>query len=251
MTDTSGPETVALLAHRGYAAHYPENTLEAMQAAVDAGATLLEFDIQLSRDLVPFLLHDADFKRTAGVEKSAFDLGADEIAAMPVGEEERLGEGFRDVRPPTLLAMVEALAGWKHVTAFVEVKGESIKQFGLEVVLAAVLPVITPVLEQCVVISFDADYVREVRARTGRPIGWAIRTWNEESHELAGQLMPDYLFCNHIKMPAELWAGPWIWVAYEITKPEMAQELAARGVSIFETMWFAEMHTALNTASDK
>ncbi|MDP6437888.1 MAG: glycerophosphodiester phosphodiesterase family protein [Gammaproteobacteria bacterium] len=245
MTNFSGADTVALLAHRGYAAHYPENTLEAMRAAVDAGATLLEFDIQLSRDRVPFLLHDADFRRTAAIDRSVFELDAGEIATMPVGEVVRLGEDFRDALPPTLKQMTEALADWKQVTAFVEVKGESIRQFGLEVVLDEVLPLLDPVLEQCVVISFDADYIRAARKRTGRPIGWAIRTWNEASHRLADELAPEYLFCNHTKMPAKLWQGPWTWVAYEITEAGLARDLQARGVSIFETMCFAELRAAL------
>lgn len=35
-----------LVAHRGYAAKYPENTIEACQAAVDAGAKWVEVDVQ-------------------------------------------------------------------------------------------------------------------------------------------------------------------------------------------------------------
>ncbi|HEY9197768.1 MAG TPA: glycerophosphodiester phosphodiesterase family protein, partial [Gammaproteobacteria bacterium] len=47
-----------LIAHRGYAARHPENTLSALQAAVAAGARWLEFDVQLSADHEPVLLHD-------------------------------------------------------------------------------------------------------------------------------------------------------------------------------------------------
>lgn len=241
----SGTGSPGLLAHRGYAARYPENTLEAMQAAVDEGASLLEFDIQLSRDRVPFLLHDADFRRTSGLDRSVFDLDAGEIAAVPVGEVVRLGDGFADVRPPTLKAMVELLTRWPQVTAFVEVKGESIGYFGLETVLDSVLQVLEPAAGQCVDISFDANYIYATRERTGRSIGWAIRTWDEESHKLADELAPEYLFCNHTKMPAELWQGPWTWVAYEVADAELAKDLASRGVEIFETMCLPELRVAL------
>lgn len=45
------------IAHRGYKAAYPENTLRAFSAAVDIGAHAIETDIHLSRDKVVVLSH--------------------------------------------------------------------------------------------------------------------------------------------------------------------------------------------------
>ena len=45
------------IAHRGYAAKYPENTIAAFQGAADAGADALETDLHLSRDGVVVLSH--------------------------------------------------------------------------------------------------------------------------------------------------------------------------------------------------
>jgi glycerophosphoryl diester phosphodiesterase len=251
MTDTPASDSVALLAHRGYAARYPENTLEAMAAAVDAGALYLEFDIQLSGERVPYLLHDAGFRRTGGVDARIFDLDAAAIAAISVGEIKRFGDEYAGVRAPKLAAMVEQLAGWPDVQAFVEIKAESLGHFGLETVRDAVLPVLAPVLDQCIVISFDADFIRAARVSCGCRIGWAIRDWNEASHELAQQLAPDYLFCNELKIPSgpdALWEGPWTWALYEITDPAAALEWASRGVGMIETMEIAEMHAAIRLA---
>jgi Glycerophosphoryl diester phosphodiesterase family len=91
-----------LLAHRGYAMRYPENTREALRAAVAAGARHLEFDIQLSADRVPFLLHDADFQRTAGIDRTIFSTPAADVAAIAAGEPQRFGKQFDDVRVPRL-----------------------------------------------------------------------------------------------------------------------------------------------------
>jgi hypothetical protein len=55
-----------IVAHRGNAAEFPENTLEALQSAVDLDLRHVEIDVQLSADRVPFLLHDADFRRMSG-----------------------------------------------------------------------------------------------------------------------------------------------------------------------------------------
>ena len=59
-------DRLPLIAHRGYPAYYPENTLVGLEAALKAGADFLEFDVQLSADRVPLLLHDENLKRTTG-----------------------------------------------------------------------------------------------------------------------------------------------------------------------------------------
>ena len=98
-----------LLAHRGYAARYPENTREALRAAVAAGACNLEFDIQLSADRTPFLLHDADFRRTAGVTQEIFVTDAHDVARIRAGEPQRFGNQFQEICVPRLAEVVEAL----------------------------------------------------------------------------------------------------------------------------------------------
>lgn len=55
--------TPMFIAHRGYAAAYPENTLIALDAARQAGAKYIEVDIQLSADGIPVLFHDRDLQR--------------------------------------------------------------------------------------------------------------------------------------------------------------------------------------------
>jgi glycerophosphoryl diester phosphodiesterase len=47
-----------VLAHRGYHADSPENTLPAFEAAVKLGVDGIETDVRLSRDGVPVIIHD-------------------------------------------------------------------------------------------------------------------------------------------------------------------------------------------------
>lgn len=240
--------TVPLLAHRGYAAQYPENTLEALSAAVEAGATLLEFDIQLTRDHVPILLHDADFSRTGNSSARAMDIDFTQTQNIPVGEVGKFGQTFAAVRAPALTAVVEALKGWSDVTAFVEIKRQSLEHFGVADVLNAVLPVISPVINQCVVISFNAEVLFELKERLDLKTGWALRRYAEDSRRMAEQLAPDYLFCNETKLPPRsesLWPGAWEWVVYEIVDPPLARDLIERGVGIIETKDYANMANAL------
>jgi hypothetical protein len=45
-----GVSLPTIIAHRGNAAEFPENTLEALQSAVDLGVRHVELDVQLSAD---------------------------------------------------------------------------------------------------------------------------------------------------------------------------------------------------------
>ena len=56
--------TMLIIGHRGAAGVAPENSLEALRAGVEAGADMLEFDIHLTHDRVPVLIHDNNLMRT-------------------------------------------------------------------------------------------------------------------------------------------------------------------------------------------
>lgn len=53
-----------VIGHRGAAGLAPENTLEALRAGMDAGADMLEFDVRLTKDKIPVLVHDFHTYRT-------------------------------------------------------------------------------------------------------------------------------------------------------------------------------------------
>lgn len=53
-----------IIAHRGASAIAPENTLLAFRLAAEAGADMLETDVQFSRDGAAVLIHDSDLART-------------------------------------------------------------------------------------------------------------------------------------------------------------------------------------------
>ncbi|KAF2994114.1 hypothetical protein E8E14_000665 [Neopestalotiopsis sp. 37M] len=62
-TTRGAPQAIA---HRGYKARFPENTLAAFRGAVEVGAHAIETDLHLSKDGVVVLSHDATLKRCYG-----------------------------------------------------------------------------------------------------------------------------------------------------------------------------------------
>ncbi len=247
---TSANNQLHFVAHRGWAARYPENTLESLTAAVDTGARYIEFDVQLTRDQVPVLLHDDNFARTAGVGRSVFDLDAADLASIEVNDADRFGDQFSNVHVPQLEQIASALAGWPDVTAFVELKRQSVAHFGTATMARQVLAQLQPVLDRCVVISFIHKAVMEVRRRVDIPIGWVIRTWDDQNRAAAEAAAPEYLFCKHTILPKNntpVWPGPWSWVCYGVSDLPHAMALAKRGVDFISTFEIGELLTSART----
>lgn len=57
-------DSIEIIAHRGFSAQAPENTLSSLDAAVEAGADAVEFDLHTAACGTPVLFHDAMLSRT-------------------------------------------------------------------------------------------------------------------------------------------------------------------------------------------
>ncbi len=242
------PEVVA---HRGWATRYPENTLESLAAAIAAGVHHVEFDIQLSADLVPMLIHDETLDRTAGVAGCVMDIEYSELRQIGVGEVTRLGPEFETVLMPSLADARDLLLKYQDVTVFAEIKIESLERFGREPVLDACVAALDGLPGQVVITSFDPEVLEMARRRHGLSIAWVLDLWQADRLDNANRLGPEYLFCNYRKLPETprlLPQGPWRWVLYEVTEVELAFELRERGVEFVESMRAGELIRELRLA---
>lgn len=75
----------AVCAHRGAGRLAPENTLAAFRVGASHGQTMFEFDVKLSVDGTPFLLHDATLDRTTSGHGSAGAATLAELARLDAG----------------------------------------------------------------------------------------------------------------------------------------------------------------------
>ena len=80
--------------HRGYAAKYPENTLISFKAALELGVDAFEFDVWLTSDKIPVLMHDGNAKRTCGVDRHVRDMTLAEVKELDAGYAEKFGDKF-------------------------------------------------------------------------------------------------------------------------------------------------------------
>jgi hypothetical protein len=99
--------------------------------------------------------------------------------------------------------------------------------------------VLQPVLDRCVLISFDLPSVKILRLMTGARIGWVLSQYDAAAQQQAIELAPQFLFANLERLPAEpepLWAGPWDWALYEVRDLKTARACQERGAKYVETM---------------
>lgn len=240
-----------LVAHRGYALHYPENTLPAVQGAIDAGARFIEVDVQLSQDEVPFLFHDKNLKRICKQRGAVHDFSSLELRSFTASDPDRFGERFRQVSLATADEFARCLEQHAEVTAFVEVKKISIKEFGAARILEQLRKALKPVVHRCVLISFDLDLLALAKQSGWPRIGAVITRWRDKDGGQMKSLRPDWLFCDVDGLPTQgsLDLRHIQVVIYEVGDVETALELARRGVGFIETFAFGELHRGLEAMS--
>jgi glycerophosphoryl diester phosphodiesterase len=223
---------VKIVAHRGFASKYSENTLEALSEAVKIGATMVEFDVQFTKDLTPIMIHDDNFIRTTGLDLSVFEITQSELNKVELSQ---------------ICEIIDVMVWLKAnqgVTAFVELKQESITFHGLERCVKALCESCDSALNQCVFISFNPDAVKFAQECRFQETGWIVLNYDEVAEKISRELSPEYLFADVEIIPdddSKLWEGNWEWVVYEITSLELASKLIERGVKLIETKEVGKM----------
>lgn len=233
-----------LVAHRGYADQFPENSMSAFQAAVDCGCLFLELDVQVSKDKRAVVIHDETLSRTGNCDLNVLENDWKTLAGRTIGESGRFGDKFKNEALPLLTDFAKLLAANPNVHAFVEIKEECVDKFGESLVLESVCEAISSVKSQCSIISFDAGVLFKAKEVTDLPIGYVLHKYDVNHLDTVNALLPDIVICNYKKIPDEdgsLWQGDWAWFLYEIVEPALAIKWAERGVEYIETMEIKSM----------
>ena len=230
-----------LVAHRGYRFKYPENTKLSLLKAIEAGAIFIELDVQFSRDKLPIIYHDCNLLRVSGKNKSVFDINRSSLLTENASESERLGQTFQLETISPLEDLVSILTQTPTVTAFVELKDESISHCGREEMINKTAGILYEVAENTVIMSFDYQLCLKAREISWPQVGVVLETWSDLNCEIINQIEPDYIFVDHEMIPrdcdlksCELLQKSKL-VAYEIDDIQTGNNLLERGVDILET----------------
>lgn len=148
-------QATEIVAHRGYSAKAPENTVAAFKAAWEVGTDACELDLYLTKDGKIAVIHDKDTKRTTGVANVVAETALADLKKLDAGSWK--GSEYKGVPIPTLAEALATLPHAPNKRFFLEVKS------GTEVV-----PVLAKELEsyksraaQLCIIAFNRDVARE------------------------------------------------------------------------------------------
>ena len=98
-----------VMAHRGASNAAPENTLAAVQAAIDSGAQWVEIDVQETADGEVVVIHDSDLMKVGSSPLTVAGSTLEQLRQVDIGS--WFGPEFADQRVPTLEEVLELSRG--------------------------------------------------------------------------------------------------------------------------------------------
>lgn len=109
MVNLNDLQSPVVIAHRGFRSQYPENTLAAFDAALAAGARIIELDVTLSRDRKLVVIHDDTIDRTTSGTGIVKDWSLEQLKNLDAGS--WFDPRFNMERVPTLEEVVDMVDG--------------------------------------------------------------------------------------------------------------------------------------------
>ena len=165
-------KNIVIEGHRGYCAKYPENTLVSFEAAIDRGVDAFEFDVWLTSDKVPVIMHDGNAARTCGVYGVIRDMTLEEVKGLEPCCREKFGDKYagQGITVPTLEEVL-ALAAEKRpdIKLGVEIKEYTEENVDLTVALLKKYGF----FDNCWFYAFNARIIKYIKTRyNGRTMGY-------------------------------------------------------------------------------
>ena len=116
------------IAHRGASAAAPPNTLAAFEKAAELGADGVEFDVHLSADGVPVVIHDFTVDGITDGSGRVTDMTLAQLKQLDAGS--HFDPAFTGERIPTLKEVLETVGS--RLLLNIELKTTSLRDNGLE-----------------------------------------------------------------------------------------------------------------------
>jgi glycerophosphoryl diester phosphodiesterase len=181
---------IKLMAHRGIPWDWPENSLLSFRKALETGAAILEFDVRLSKDKVPVIMHDDSLDRTTN--RKGF------IAEKTLAEIKEAGVVFtksgipKPPEPvPTLEEAIELLGEFPGVLINCEIKDYSDEcvQAAIDAFRAASM------LDRTYFACFDYSVLERIKAIDGSLTvqGFPLRFMTNIPKKDGGEKLFDYV----------------------------------------------------------
>lgn len=227
-----------IMGHRGAAASAPENTLAGIRKAAAYGASWVEFDVKLTADAVPVLMHDDSLERTTGHDIPASELSLAEMKGLDAGG--WFAPEFAGETVPTLeetLALLLEL----DMAANIEIKPSPGEETDTVTRTIAVLERVWPASAPAPLMSSFSEQSLEglQKQAPSLPRGFLVEELPEDWLTLARKLgcvtIHHYAKVVTEAQVAETKAAGYGLAAYTVNEPEQARQLIDWGIDCLIT----------------
>jgi len=151
-------QAIQVTAHRGSSMNAPENTMSAINLAIQEQADYVEIDVQQTKDGKLVVLHDSNLQRVAGIAQNIWDLDYEELRQLDVGS--WFDTKFTQERVPCLEEVIEAVKGKIKLNIELKLNGHE-QELAPQVVK---LVGEQKIVEQCVISFADYHALLQVKA---------------------------------------------------------------------------------------
>lgn len=151
--------TTKIYAHRGASKYAPENTLPAFQLAYEMKADGIETDVQLTKDLIPILIHDEILDRTTNGFGYVKDYTFAELKELDAGS------WFSNKFANTKLISLQELLDWikyKPLYLNIELKNNKIDYEHLETIVLNMLEEYQ-LLDRTTISTFSSKSIKRLK----------------------------------------------------------------------------------------
>lgn len=169
ITSIKNIKTPWVIGHRGYPAKYPENTLAAFEAAMEAGAIMIELDVMLSRDRKVVVIHDATLDRTTNGKGNVADFTLAELKQLDAGS--WLDAQFADQQIPELSEVLDLINSRAYVN--IEIKSNAYEtHHPLDAIEKQVVDLLRQknLLDTGMISSFDVNILEQIAFMKNTPV---------------------------------------------------------------------------------
>ncbi|CAN5740464.1 glycerophosphodiester phosphodiesterase [soil metagenome] len=255
-----------IIGHRGASSIAPENTLASFRQAIQDGAEGIEFDVRMSQDGVPVVIHDATLARTGLIDGAVAELSSEVLQSTSVGgwfsqRPAADGADFSKEKLPSLQQVFDLFAD-SDALLYLEMKSQAGGGGRLAAEVAGAIRE-QAITERVVVSSFDLSLVQAVKTidpairtaalfepRVSRPVT-LVRS--NKLVELAQACGADEI-CLHHKLAGRRLTGQAMKarlevVVWTVDNPEWIERAQSRGVKALITNDPAGMVRYRNTGA--
>ncbi|MGB3465593.1 MAG: glycerophosphodiester phosphodiesterase family protein [Cyclobacteriaceae bacterium] len=151
-------KTFKVIAHRGASGYAPENTLSAIEKALELGVDMIDVDVRMTKDERIVLMHDATVDRTTDGTGLVKEMTFDEIRNLDAGI--KFDSKFTAEKVPTLREVLDLVDG--RAVVLIEIKHEQDHHEDFAERLVNIIQNERNGYEWCILQSYEADYLEIV-----------------------------------------------------------------------------------------